>query len=343
MKTMPTIQSVSPSVNKPAIQRHPSAVAAKLNTLYPEAAFTPLSRQENVSRYPLNRFVKMLSGITRSVSLPANYLDKIPADCPAGIHTLNKTLCARKPGVYDDLLMNLCAGHKGELILVQQRDYLHTIKTQLPSAYQDIKNWTGVCLGLSVIWLLGRHCNMSDKQVLNNMLGYDADQDRLTSPHMAEAGVNKIYAVQDKFQLATVNKVKNDQRFKNISGPVLLYEKIKQISKMAKMPVVNVRDESPFVLLNYREELGQNILNAVLQDNRTQQLLLMSHSHCMAIYTNGRDQYAFFEPNTGMFSYTDKADFGKFMDELGPLLGIRQSLLVPGSQEQLMVMELGVE
>lgn len=310
---------------------------ARFEMMKEQAVFTPLNQKEGHANFSLRGLLNKLPSVPFSISLPLHSLfsERKGAD----IDTLGK-----KPRIFESNLEIACNEYSGQAILMEQQDYLQTMKTHLPDMRNKIQSVEdGACLGLSTLWLLGRYSGLDDKTVIGNLLGYDADDDEMISASRARSGFEKVYVVQEKFQnSARFDGQMKDRRFDDAAPVVRRYDFMQRIANLAKMSVVPVAGETPFVLLDRREGFGDGLIGDVLREGREQLLSVQSDGHAMAIYANGRDQYAFYDPNNGIFNFQDKGDFVSFMNRIGKMLSDPSPKLGSGDPGQLMLMELKV-
>ncbi|QTF10402.1 hypothetical protein HC231_22645 [Brenneria izadpanahii] len=320
----------------------PQAEAAKPGTsqfeiMTEQAVFTPLSQKEGHANFSLLGLLNKLPSVPLAISLPLNsiFSDRKAADIDA---------LGKKPRIYESNLEIACNEYSGQPILMEQRDYLQTMKTHLPDMRKKIQSMEdGACLGMTALWLLGRHSGLDDRTVIGNLLGYDADDDEMISASRARSGVEKVYVVQEQFQnSARFDGQMKDRRFDAAAPVVRRYDLMQRIANLAKMSVVPVAGETPFVLLNRREEFGDGLVRDVLREGREQLLSVHSDGHAMAIYANGCDQYAFYDPDNGIFSFQDKENFVSFMNRIGKMISDLSPKLGSGDADQLMLMELKV-
>ncbi|WP_320764757.1 YopT-type cysteine protease domain-containing protein [Pectobacterium actinidiae] len=295
--------------------------------------FTPLSQSAGQAHFSLRDVVNKLPTMPLSIALPATPL-RLRAD---GEHL------GKPPRLFESNLDLSCKENHGTTILMEQADYISTLKSQFPGMKKQINAvLDGACLGLSTMWLLGRHSGLDDHTVINNLLGYDADKDEITSSIRAKAGFEKVYTVQETFQNSARADVGNDKRFNGTSPVIRRYDLMQRISGLANMSVMPVAGETPFVLLNRREGLGSGLVHEVLRDGREQLLMVQSDAHAMALYSNGRDRYAFYDPNNGMFDFSSKGDFAAFMNRIGKMLQSESPKLGGGNSDMLMIMEVKI-
>ncbi|PWC17500.1 hypothetical protein DDT52_15600 [Brenneria roseae subsp. roseae] len=303
-----------------------------------QAAFTPLSQKEGHASFSLRGLLNTLPSMPFSI-LPPSVSHLFSSRKEADMDALGK-----KPRVYESNLAISCNENAGQTTLMEQSDYLQTLKTQLPDMKKKVQSVEdGACLGLSTLWLLGRHSGLDDKTVIGNLLGYDADKDEVISGVRAKSGFEKIHVVQEKFQnSARIDGQFKDRRFDGAAPVVKRYDLMQRIANLAKMSVIPVRGETPFVLLNRREGFGDGLVSDVLREGREQLLAVHSDGHAMAIYSNGHDQYAFYDPNNGMFSFQNKENLASFMNRIGKMLNVASDTLANGDPDQLMIMEMKV-
>ncbi|MEE3664325.1 YopT-type cysteine protease domain-containing protein [Brenneria sp. g21c3] len=329
--------TVAPATTTPPSRtQSPTTQASGFDVMQRQPTFTPLLQKAGHGDFSLRGLLNKLPSMPHSISLPVtSHLYSAGKD----METLGK-----KPRIYESNLEIACHEYSGQAILMDQFDYTQTLKTQLPAMRDKVAGVeSGACLGLSMLWLLGRHSSLDDKTVIDNLLGYDVDDDKVISEARAKSGLEKVHIVQDTFQIrAQINSQLKDRRFNNVSPVIQRYNLMQHIGNMARMTVVPVSGETPFVLLNRRVNLGDGLARDVLREGREQLLTVQSDGHAMAIYTNGHDQYAFYDPNHGMFNFQHKENFTAFMNRIGKMLDVSSQMLGKGDPNQLMLMELCV-
>lgn len=327
--------SSAPLTTTPPSQRQNATPrASAFGVMQQQPTFTPLHQKEGHGDFSLRGLLNKLPCVPHAIAPPVtSHLSS------AEWQTLGK-----KPRIYESNLEIACHEYGGQAILMDQFDYVQKLKTTLPTLRDKVAGVeSGACLGLSMLWLLGRHSSLDDKTVINNLLGYDADDDEVVSEARAKSGLEKVYIVQDTFQIkAQINSQLKDRRFNNVSPVIQRYNLMQHIGNMARMTLVPVSGETPFVLLNRRESLGEGLARDVLRAGREQLLTVQSDGHAMAIYTNGHDQYAFYDPNHGAFNFQQQENFTAFMNRIGKMLDVSSQMLGKGDPNQLMLMELCV-
>ncbi|MFC3393620.1 YopT-type cysteine protease domain-containing protein [Brenneria rubrifaciens] len=312
--------------------------APRSGVMQEQAAFTPLTQKEGHASFSLQGLMNKLPSMPFAISMPDR------SHLLSSGESRDMNMSGRTSRRYESNLELACNQHSGQTINMEQRDYLQTIKAQMPEMREKVESVEdGVCLGLTNLWLLGRHSGLDDSKVMGNLLGYDADNDEVTSKARAKTGFEKVYVVQDTFQSsARYDGQYLDRRFDGASAVVRRYDVSQRIANLARMSVVPVRGETPFVLLNRREALGDGLVREVLHEGREQLLSIQTDSHVMAIYSDGHNQHAFYDPENGMFSFQSKANFTSFMNQIGKILSYPSDILGRGDRDQLMIIELKI-
>ncbi|MCV9879873.1 YopT-type cysteine protease domain-containing protein [Brenneria izbisi] len=330
--TLPEITaSLSPAKSKAPQTPH-------LGVMQEQAAFTPLSQKAGHADFSLHGLLNKLPSMPISISLPS-MSQLFASGKDVGIDMLGK-----KPKMYESNLEISCKDNGGKALMMEQDDYLQALKTQLSSKKKEVQDiMGGACFGLSMVWLLGRHSGLDDNTVTSNMLGYDVDEDEITSQTKAKHGVEQIHFIQKTVQRDIgMDGHLDDKRFSGVTPVIRHYDVMQRMANAIKMSVVPVAGETPFVLLSRQSGLGYGLARDALRDGHEQLFSVQSDKHAMAIYSNGRDQYAFYDPNNGMFSFQSKDNFSNFMNKIGKMLEVSSEKLGDGDPSQLMIMELKV-